>query len=83
MRRMALLIKKHMILLGPTAALTCARAVPGIAVADNGDVLSARGDNAHLLSALERSFASFAGKSSRVISDSLAHDDPDRIHSHK
>lgn len=70
-RIISLLIQKHMALIGATAALSRARALPGITVAENGDILSFTGSPASLYAALKSSYASFAGEASENISRAL------------
>lgn len=77
-RALALLITKHMALLGPAAALSLARNISGITVAENGDVLRMTRDPNIVFDELERTYASFAGTGSRVIARSLHASLPDR-----
>lgn len=70
-RIISLLIQKHMMLLGATAALSRARAIPGIVVAENGDILSFTGSPVSLYTMLKSSYASFAGEASENISRAL------------
>ena len=73
------LIQRHMALLGATAALSRARTIPGLTVAENGDVLHVTGDPAIVNAELENAYASFAGKASRIITHALKEKDIDRI----
>lgn len=73
---MSLIIKRHMMLLGPTAALACARRVPNITLAENGDVLTAAGNPDAVRAALKSAYISFAGKASRVIMRTLEIEQP-------
>lgn len=63
-----------MALLGPAAALSRARAIPGLVVAENGDILSFAGSPNSLYETLKSSYVSFAGETSEVISRSLEKD---------
>ncbi|OGD23556.1 hypothetical protein A2Z10_00700 [Candidatus Azambacteria bacterium RBG_16_47_10] len=78
-RFITLLVQKHMALLGATAALSRARTIPGLTVAENGDVLHVTGDPAIVNAELENTYASFAGKASRIITHALKERDLDRI----
>lgn len=67
----SLLIKKHIALLGSAAALSRARKVPGVTVAENGDIIRITRDPDIVREELERAYASFAGIASRIIARSL------------
>lgn len=75
-RSIALCIQKHIVLVGPTAALSCARRIPGLTIADNGDVLGAARDPHALYAALENAYGAFAGEASRAIMRTLAQKHP-------
>lgn len=70
-RSIALLIKSHMMLLGHHAALSRAKKISGITIADSGDILRITRDPDLVREELERSYASFAGVASRIIARSL------------
>lgn len=60
-----------MVLLGATAALSRARAIPGLTIAENGDVLRITREPVAVYTELEHAYASFAGSASRALANTL------------
>lgn len=66
-RPITLLIQKHILLLGSTAALSRARRISGITIAENGELLRITRDPHAVYSELENAYATFAGTASRIL----------------
>lgn len=73
-RPITLLIQKHMLLLGSTAALSRARRISGITVAENGEILRITRDPRAVYTELENAYAAFAGTASRILSSAMRTD---------
>lgn len=58
-------------LLGTDAALSRARSIQGLTVAENGDVLRATRDPKRIYAELEHAYATFAGSASKIIARML------------
>ena len=65
------LIKKQMEMVGPAIALSIAKKVPTIKVADNGEVLEVSGDSKAALEQLANAYIEFSGEISKLILKSL------------
>lgn len=73
-------IKAHMNVLGPVAALSIARKIVSLKIADNGDVLEVAGDAKATLEELKNAYLSFAGEASQAVMRTLETTHPELEH---
>ena len=65
------LIKKQMIMLGPNIVLDKARKVPGLVVADDGEVSSITGDPRQVLKGVANEFMALSGQIAQMTLNTL------------
>lgn len=65
------LIKKQMVMLGPNVALSRARKVVGLTVADDGTVTAITGNPREILSAVAKEYMALSGAIARMTLESV------------
>ena len=73
-------VRAHIEVLGPVAALSVARKISSLKIADNGDALEVTGDPATAVEELKNAYFSFAGEASQAIMRTLEASHPELEH---
>lgn len=76
-------VKRHMLITGADVAVSLARRIGALTIAENGDVLRIQGNPATAFAALKNGYASFLGDASRIILRPLNRKYPDIFSEHQ